>query len=124
MPRLRSRSTGGCTVVRRAVVLALASAASTTLVACGGSDDDAATTSAPAQTRLIDNKKVSDAIVRSIREQRSLKATASCPQGIAIRPGSTFECTARYRVKGVKDRVSAVFVVTQLEDGNVRYAAK
>lgn len=124
MTRLHLRLSGAPAVACRAGVLAVALAATTTLAACGGSDDDAPATTTQAQTRLIDNKKVSDSIVASIREQRNIKATASCPTGIVQEEGKTFECTARYRVKGVKDRVKAVFVVTQLAGGNVTYKAK
>lgn len=108
--------------LRRGSVGVAVLATAVSLAACGGSDKG--TTSTEAQTRLLDTGKVATAIEASIKQQRDITATATCPTGVAQREGATFECVARYRVAGKTARQSATFTVTQGKDGNVTYVAK
>jgi hypothetical protein len=67
---------------------------------------------------VLDIAKVQRAIEASVRDQRGVRATVSCPSEVLQRAGVTFRCTAA--VGG--DARSYPFVVTEVDDaGHLRY---
>ncbi|MCW2997492.1 MAG: hypothetical protein JWN65_1041 [Solirubrobacterales bacterium] len=92
------------------------------LAACGSDDKKAAdggTGAATTAVRLVDTARVERSIVDSVRTQRGVKATVTCPKDVVQEQGGTFEC------KATSKRGDATFVVTQKDDkGFVTYVAK
>ncbi|PTL59745.1 DUF4333 domain-containing protein [Paraconexibacter algicola] len=89
------------------------------LAGCGG-DDEAppATTAAAPPATLLDTARVEQEIRRSIRRQRDVAATVTCPREVRQARGVNFVCSAR-TAEG-----ETPFAVVQTDDaGTVTYTA-
>jgi hypothetical protein len=74
----------------------------------------------------LDTKRVAQAIVDSIKQEKNLKATVSCPPDVPQKKGSSFKCTATTytTTNGKKTPVYTAFTVNQINDrGNVYYSS-
>jgi hypothetical protein len=98
--------------MRAAVTKLLASTLATAVLAVGlGACGD----SQPAK-RVLNTEEVERAIEKSIREQRKLDASVTCPVNIEQRKGNDFSCYADVNGKRYE------FRVTQTDDdGHVTY---
>jgi hypothetical protein len=78
----------------------------------------------PAPT--LNTKRVAQAIVDSIKQEKNLKATVSCPPNVPQKKGYSFNCTATTytTTNGKKTPVYTRFTVNQINDrGNVYYSS-
>jgi hypothetical protein len=91
----------------RLIATALATCALAGLTGCGDS--------APAKT-VLNTEEVERAIERSIKEQRKIDASVTCPVNIEQKKGNDFSCYADV------DGKRSEFKVTQIDgDGHVTY---
>ena len=97
--------------MRRALLAATLLACAAPLAACGSSKGSGAAQLSTAQTRA--------AIEESILRQRHIRATVTCPSGVARAKGVTFQCLA---VSSSGARTT--FNVLEINDrGSVRYSS-
>ena len=104
-------------------LVAIASA----LTACGSSTSHPKPAlGATGKALHLDTARVALAIKASIKSEKGLSATVSCPPNIPQRKGFAFTCTATTyaRFHGKRVPVKTPFTVTQTNDlGNVYYAS-
>ncbi len=113
-------------VLARTGAGALAALACAALLgACGSSNSSSSSTTRPGKPNL-NIARVERSIEQSIRTERKLASTVTCPQFVTQEPGVTFECvatTASPKKKGTL--VKTPFVVTvENKSGFVSYTGK
>jgi hypothetical protein len=83
-------------------------------------------TVAPTSTVKLDTARVALAITQSIKQEKNLEATVSCPSDVPQLKGHNFSCVATTytRQNGKRVPVHTTFTVTQVNNrGNVYYAS-